>query len=287
MKNRGNIIITIFLCVFALFTAWSGISNYRDQLAQQEWPVAKAYVTEVESYRTRTGAKGAKHTEYNISYQFDVGMETYGGTLYGKNYPMDVGDTLELKYDPDDPNTVNDITYVNISGLVMNLIIAYIMVEFALLFSGVRMPVSRLLGRIFKRKERDEKRPRQFVGEGYPLRLTLMGIADETAHGAQWIPLVVGLFFAAFGFMFISFSRNAFGWLFVACAAVALAIYIIHGIAAPIILVRKYYMELGDIDFYRTVNDAVLSTKKPYHSEFMHIMGALARRAPHLFADEE
>lgn len=103
---------SIFL-LFSIMVFWNGILDYRAQLMQQDWPVTNATVSFVEekndSYSTPGKANHHSYTFYDIHYDYVVHGKSYNGVLKDVNYSMNIGDSLEIKYNPNAPE---ESTYI-------------------------------------------------------------------------------------------------------------------------------------------------------------------------------
>lgn len=103
---------SIFL-IFSIMVFWSGILDYRAQLKQQDWPVTNATVSfveeEIDSYSTPGKANHHSYTSYNIHYDYVIHGKSYNGVIEGVNYSMNIGDSLEIKYNPSAPE---ESTYI-------------------------------------------------------------------------------------------------------------------------------------------------------------------------------
>lgn len=103
-QSKGIRIILIaagflFVCGgFYLFV--NGLISYIGQFGQRNWLVATASVINVDEYSD--GYKN-KSTRYNILYQYEAEGNIFTGQIRGSNAPKKLGETLEVKYDPDAP----------------------------------------------------------------------------------------------------------------------------------------------------------------------------------------
>ena len=108
--------------LFALNIAVVGISNYRQQLAAQNWKTSMAEVTAV-SERTEYNSlmRPYQQTVYDLHYEYRVGLDTYIGEVEGALYPMDVGETFEILYDPACAENSTDVLSPKNDSLIINL----------------------------------------------------------------------------------------------------------------------------------------------------------------------
>lgn len=122
-------IFGIVIIFFGIAFFIMGITSYIQQLGQRDWSVATATVINVDE-RTETG--GGRHghrshrTVYDILYQYEVNGNVYTGEIVKNNVPKTLGETLEIKYDPDAPE--NSTTALEpapglmISGVIMFIV---------------------------------------------------------------------------------------------------------------------------------------------------------------------
>lgn len=116
----------IFVCG-GLYFLIDGIHSYINQLRQKDWKSATAVVINVEEYHT--GHK-SHSIRYNIMYQYETENDIYTGKIYRTASPKNLGDMLEIKYNPLSPN--QSTTYINpnfkiiISGCIAFLIYGFI-----------------------------------------------------------------------------------------------------------------------------------------------------------------
>ena len=90
--------------LWGIYTAVFGISQFRQELAQQDWWVSMATVTAVEQ---RWESSGGRHSSskkvYDVTYEYAVNEESYTGELVGDTTPREVGDSFDVKVDPANP----------------------------------------------------------------------------------------------------------------------------------------------------------------------------------------
>ena len=89
----------IFIC-FGIASFSIGITGYIEQLGQRDWSVTTATVININEYRS--GHKN-RSTRYNILYQYEANGNVYTGEIVKSNTPKTLGETLEIKFDPDAP----------------------------------------------------------------------------------------------------------------------------------------------------------------------------------------
>ena len=89
---------------------------------QVDWPVVDATVMHVDEER-RTTHSHTTYTEYTIHYQYSVDGQVYGGN-FEQNRGMQVGETIQVKYDPDDPAYSTDVLEPSLSSIVIGSVLA-------------------------------------------------------------------------------------------------------------------------------------------------------------------
>lgn len=144
-------IFGIAFLFFAISFLAIELSGYVRQLGQRDWSVATATVINVDE-RTETG--GGRHghrshrTVYDILYQYQANGNVYTGEILKNNVPKKLGETLEIKYDPDAPE--NSTKYLEPSpGIVVSSVIGFLI--FGLI--GYRM----IRGPLLKKKKSKPK----------------------------------------------------------------------------------------------------------------------------------
>ena len=87
----------IFVCG-GIYVLVSGIKTYINQFEQKQWPVATAIVINVDEYYS--GHK-SRSIRYNILYQYEAEGNVYTGEISRNNTSKKLGETFEIKYNPD------------------------------------------------------------------------------------------------------------------------------------------------------------------------------------------
>lgn len=141
-------IFGIAFLFFAISFLAIELSGYIRQLGQRDWSVATATVINVDE-RTETG--GGRHghrshrTVYDILYQYQANGNVYTGEILKNNVPKKLGETLEIKYDPDAPENSTTALEPAPGKIVMGVIM---FIVFGLL--GCRM----IWGPLVKKKKK-------------------------------------------------------------------------------------------------------------------------------------
>lgn len=111
VKNAAKSGLPIFLTTTAIiflicsFTAfWNGSVNYKIQTEQLNWEITNAEVYHVsERIVSSNGKSHMRSYEYDIYYRYTVDGQSYTGVIEDQNSPQNIGDTFEIKYNPESP----------------------------------------------------------------------------------------------------------------------------------------------------------------------------------------
>lgn len=93
-----------FLCTVIAF--WNGIVDYQTQIEQRSWIVTNATISDIDitSQGSRGTNYGAKSTYYNLYYEYTVDNKIYTGMIEDQNRSRRIGESLKIKYDPQEPS---------------------------------------------------------------------------------------------------------------------------------------------------------------------------------------
>lgn len=115
----------IFACG-GIYLLVNGINTYINQFDQKDWSVTTATVINVDEYHS--GHK-SQSTRYNILYQYEAEGNVYTGKIYRNNAPKKLGETFEIKYNPDAPD--ESTRYLEPTfGIVVSNVIGFIVFGF-------------------------------------------------------------------------------------------------------------------------------------------------------------
>lgn len=95
--------------------------NYHKQLKQTDWTVDTATVTQVNEDYNST-ASGDYNIYYDIYYTYTVNGQIYDGMINDLNHSLSVGDTLDIKYDPNEPDQSTYVTEPAKSILIIGIV---------------------------------------------------------------------------------------------------------------------------------------------------------------------
>ena len=135
-------IMGILVLVLGIRMVGEGIFNYIAEWHQQDWVPAAAWVTgsEGEYSRSRRG----RSVSYDIDYAYEAKGEQYTGRLYNRDRDMEPGETIQIKYDPDNPADSTDILQPSLHNLVVFLLFGAALTTVGFFLSGSWALVSRI-----------------------------------------------------------------------------------------------------------------------------------------------
>lgn len=123
MKKKSFIFTAVFrimgivVLILGIRMVGEGVYNYINEHNQSDWISTTAYVVDISS--GYTGFLKNRSVKYDITYQYEVDSKEYTDKLYNRSKPMELGDTVKIKYDP---NAHECSTYILVPS-VKNLII--------------------------------------------------------------------------------------------------------------------------------------------------------------------
>lgn len=147
MKNKASGIIVqvlfrimgIVILIQGIRMMGEGVYNYIDEHNQQEWVSTSAYVVDI-SKEYSSSSKGRRHSSsrysYDITYQYETGGNTYSGMLYNMRQPMELGDSVEIKYNLEFPEDSTYILEPSLSNLVIFLLFGTVFTVIGFFMSG-------------------------------------------------------------------------------------------------------------------------------------------------------
>lgn len=130
-------IMGIIILIQGVRMIGEGVYNYIDEHNQQDWISTSAYVVDISrEYSSSSKRHGDSRTSYDITYQYEVGGETYSGMLYNMGQAMALGDNVEIKYDPELPEDSTYILEPSLSNLVIFLVFGAVLTVIGFFMSG-------------------------------------------------------------------------------------------------------------------------------------------------------
>ncbi len=132
-------IMGIIILIQGVRMMGEGVYNYINEHNQQDWVSTSAYVVDV-SKEYSSSSKRRRHSSsrysYDITYQYEVEGETYSGMLYNMGQPMEIGDSVEIKYNPELPKNSTYILEPSLSNLVIFLLFGAVITVIGFFMSG-------------------------------------------------------------------------------------------------------------------------------------------------------
>lgn len=95
------------MLITSIMIFWNGSLNYKEQLRQRDWKTTTATVTFVEEEAVDFSSPGKRNrdtTIYNIHYDYVIDGQIYSGIIDGVHFSPNIGDSLDIKYDPNAPD---------------------------------------------------------------------------------------------------------------------------------------------------------------------------------------
>ena len=118
-------VIGLILLLAAVRLGYLAVQEYQADLTRRDWPQTTAVVTEVESWQERVTSGTKKHrrvryeTFYNVTYAYEIDEVSYVGRLERYRSPYTQGETMQIKYDPED----HTFTTVRLEASVYDLVV--------------------------------------------------------------------------------------------------------------------------------------------------------------------
>lgn len=141
-------IVRVFGIVFLLasiYFLFSAFTIYSQQLEAKDWRISMAVVTDVSKRIESTGGyKSHARTVYDIRYEYHVNRDTYSGEIIGTAFGKAVGDSFDVKYNPESPEISTYILEPQIDAFIFNLGVSLLFAFIGLWTSGILSFLSRL-----------------------------------------------------------------------------------------------------------------------------------------------
>ena len=161
MKKRNAFGLMGILCLIAAFRlGYQAVQEYRTDLARRDWPETMAVVTQVESWEERvtSGTKKNRRTRYetlyNVVYTYEVEGRAYTGTLERHRTAYAQGETMQIKYDPENHHQTTVRLEPSLYDLIVPLCCSAVFAVLGYFTSGLWAWQRRLRG-----KENGESEP--------------------------------------------------------------------------------------------------------------------------------
>ena len=136
MKKRTYIIKIIFpiICIIvgALLTGYITV-EYSNDCKKANWQPAEATVTDMDSYET---SGDTRRTIYIITYNYEVNGVEYTADIRSE-VPSQVGRSINIKYNPDEPSKSTTITTPDTSKFIIILFFGIVLIFGGIIFTVV------------------------------------------------------------------------------------------------------------------------------------------------------
>ena len=168
MKNRIFTFCFRLMGIAALITGLylvvGSIQDYMIQHDRMDWTVQTAQVSDISSRIVSRGSAshGKSRTVYDITYQYEVGGQTYMGEVLGSTSIRMVGDTLKIKYDPEAPGNSTTRLSPQLSDLLIPIVAGVVFGILGFFISGIYSWI-RKLWRQDEPEEEDLLPPEEYI----------------------------------------------------------------------------------------------------------------------------
>lgn len=136
MKRRTYIIKIIFpiICIIvgALLAGYITV-EYSNDCKKANWQPAEATVTDMDSYET---AGDTRRTIYIITYNYEVNGVEYTADIRSE-VPSQVGRSINIKYNPDEPSKSTTITAPDTSKFIIILFFGIVLIFGGVIFTVI------------------------------------------------------------------------------------------------------------------------------------------------------
>lgn len=128
-----EIILPIIAVIAGIVLAGYITYDYINECERAKWPSVQATVVDMDSYEETNSRKRIRKTVYVITYNYDIdGIEYEGET---RSYtPILVGDSIEVKFNPELPSTSTAITKPDTQRFVVALVFGIILIAVGAVF---------------------------------------------------------------------------------------------------------------------------------------------------------
>ncbi len=139
-KSLTSKIIGIIFATVGLAFLVLSIIFYMNTLKQTNWPTTSATITNVEKRVERNRTDKSKsityETTYDLEYKYTIENKEYKGETYGTVYPKNIGDTLEIKYNPKAPAENTDVLEASPTNLIFGIVLSCAFIVISLIKTG-------------------------------------------------------------------------------------------------------------------------------------------------------
>lgn len=133
MRIPVEIILPIISIIAGIVLAGYITYDYINECERAKWPSVQATVVDMDSYESANTRRRIGKTVYVITYGYDIDGVEYEGEM--RSYtPILVGDSIEVKYNPELPSTSTAITKPDTQRFVVALVFGIILIAVGVLF---------------------------------------------------------------------------------------------------------------------------------------------------------
>ena len=153
-------IMGIIVLILGIRMVGEGVYNYIDEHNQKDWVFTTAYVIDISS--EYSGTRHNQHVDYDITYQYEVNGNKYSDKLYNRSKAMGLGDKIEIKYNPEEPENSTDILAPSVKNLILFFVFGAIFITIGFFLSGV-WALIRKMRRKGELEEKETLPPEEYV----------------------------------------------------------------------------------------------------------------------------
>lgn len=137
-KNFIPILLPIISIIAGIMLAGYITYDYSNECKNAKWPSTEATVVDMNSYVSSGGGikSSTSKTIYIITYSYDINGEKYKGEVRSLN-PIPVGNSIEIKYNPEAPSFSTSITTPDTERFVISLIFGIILIAAGIIFTTI------------------------------------------------------------------------------------------------------------------------------------------------------
>lgn len=134
MRILTKLILPVISIIAGIVLAGYIIYDYANECENTKLPSVEAVVIDMNSYEETTGSRRSGKTVYVITYSYDINGVEYKGET--RSYtPILVGDSIEVKYNPELPSVSTANTTPDTQGFIIVLIFSIVLIAVGVLFT--------------------------------------------------------------------------------------------------------------------------------------------------------
>ncbi|MGN1203209.1 MAG: DUF3592 domain-containing protein [Eubacterium sp.] len=183
MKKRRipiEIILPIISIIAGIILAGYITYDYANECENTKWPSVEASVIDMNSYEEANTRRRIGKTVYVITYSYDINGVEYNGET--RSYtPILVGDSLEIKYNPESPSTSTAITKPDTQRFIIILLFSIVLIAAGVLFTIMIWQNRFLLtyeaeDKPYYHEPKQKRNPKSYLGFLLPIGVFLLAI---------------------------------------------------------------------------------------------------------------